>query len=470
MKKIITLFLILGANIEPGFTQNMVNDAGYLVVGSGANLVLEGDFANINNGTVTLDGTFTITGDVLVQTGATMTWNSGSSIEVNGGGTQNISGVSTLLDLTVENNTQAVLGQDIEVTGTLTLTSGKVQLGNNTLTLGNSATVSGASSTNYILTNGTGALKRQVSTSGVTFPIGTSSGYNPVTLTNTGTADNLSVRVADEILEDGTSGSAYTSRVVDRTWFITEDVAGSLNMNAAFQWASGDELTSFDRVNAVVYHYTGGAWTADGTSGTASGSDPYSITVSGITTLSTFGVGEDSFFPVEWLSFDAQVRGQDVMLDWATSRESNSDYFAVERASDLYPWANLSTIPAAGFAEDVNLYQYTDREVPVGTHYYRLRQVDLDGAYSYSKQLEVELERPEYSFYPNPVRDYLTVELKGGEARKVLLYDLLGRKVLEQSLKSGLNQVDFSNLGAGTYEMRLVQENGSIVNEFLIKN
>ncbi len=101
-------------------------------------------------------------------------------------------------NLTINCSGGVTLGGAAPVNGNLILTSGTLSLGSNNLTIASTKTITGASSSNYIVTNGTGYLIQQVpaTSTNVTFPVGTSSAYNPVILNNGGTTDNYSVRVA----------------------------------------------------------------------------------------------------------------------------------------------------------------------------------------------------------------------------------------------------------------------------------
>ena len=217
--------------------QNLVNSTGELVLNAGTHLVITGDVDIINNGTITINGTLSFTGDMTEESGSTTTWGGNSNLQITGGGTQNLVGINSIDSLTISNNSQAVLAQNISITSNLTLSSGKVSIGNFNLTIGNSASISGASSSNYIVTGGSGSLIREVGGSSVSFPVGTSSGYNPISLSNSGTTDDFSVSVSDNVLQDGSSGSTISSRVVDRTWNISEGLAGSSNLSASFQWS-----------------------------------------------------------------------------------------------------------------------------------------------------------------------------------------------------------------------------------------
>lgn len=112
--------------------------------------------------------------------------------------------------------------------------------------------------------------------------------------------------------------------------------------------------------------------------------------------------------PVEWMFFEAELMapGQ-VQLAWATATESNSARFEVERSLDGRSFTRLGAVAAAGQSSQPLSYQFTDARAPEGALYYRLRQVDLNGATHYSevRQVRTATEQvAEVRLYPNPAQ------------------------------------------------------------------
>jgi hypothetical protein len=96
--------------------------------------------------------------------------------------------------------------------------------------------------------------------------------------------------------------------------------------------------------------------------------------------------------PSELTVFTAEELGKtSVGLNWNTSSETATGRFHVERKSDHRFWTEIGSVAAAGFSRSSLDYTFTDQEAPVGTLYYRLRQVDLDDSYSYSPIREITL-------------------------------------------------------------------------------
>lgn len=93
--------------------------------------------------------------------------------------------------------------------------------------------------------------------------------------------------------------------------------------------------------------------------------------------------------PVELLDFRAECEGSSEMLQWHTASESNCDRFEVERSLDLQQWKMIGTLPCAGNSQQARGYSFADPETFNTTVYYRLKQVDRDGAYTYHSVVPV---------------------------------------------------------------------------------
>lgn len=261
IKYILSGWLLLLLNT--GFSQsNLVVENNNLVVSGGFLVLDDADFKN--NGTLNhTAGTVKMMGDA------------NSKIE----GTS----VSSFYQLLIQKTLNDVLlEQDAIVTEELELAGGLLDLQTSDLELtGNATDVEGESANRYIKTSSTGVLVIAVGASAVFFPIGNSS-YNPATLTNAGTADDFSIRVVDEVLTQGTSGTPFTIRVVDRSWFIDEGTTGGSDADLTLQWNASDELNIFDRNAAYISNFDNNAYDVVPTQA-ASGSDPYTLTRSNIT-------------------------------------------------------------------------------------------------------------------------------------------------------------------------------------------
>lgn len=173
---------------------------------------------------------------------------------------QNISGNFTgankfnhlMVDKTTHN---VILGGNIEVGTSLSLLNGKLDLANFDATISAGANILAATNAKYVLTSGTGNLKQTVSASDVVFPVGKAS-YNPVTCSNSGTADVYAARVADEVGCGGANILATTYKV-NKMWHLSEAVIGGSNATITTQWNTTDEDVDFVRANSGLSFYNG---------------------------------------------------------------------------------------------------------------------------------------------------------------------------------------------------------------------
>ena len=138
----------------------------------------------------------------------------------------------------------------------------------------------------------------------------------------------------------------------------------------------------------------------DNNTQSGSGLNPITAVVSGINIFSDFAISYSEFgpLPVEWLSFNALIKGKSVKLNWQTAAEINNNYFSVLRSHnglDFYPIAHIQ---GAGYSNEVLSYSYTDNMPYEGLNYYKIRQTDFDGTEDYSHTLVIETE-PEIQHY-----------------------------------------------------------------------
>lgn len=150
-------------------------------------------------------------------------------------------------------------------------------------------------------------------------------------------------------------------------------------------------------------------------------------------------------FPVELLSFDVQEVGGNAGLSWKTTSEVNSAHFVIERSTDFQAFELVDQVPAAGTSDEVRTYSFQDEWVQADvTYYYRLRMVDLDGAFEYSNTLSFRLgenKGAKIDVYPNPVQDAFTVDILPAPEQilgslQLTVVDQLGRHLYRHSIEA----------------------------------
>ena len=274
------------------YGQMTLSSGSQIVVNSGSTVVAN-DIVN-SGGTITNNGDFEVQGDVTNNTSdlfnstssGTVTFNGSSAQEITGDHDVNFYGTVDIDNANGVSITATSTGTNQTINGTLNFTSGNLTLNGFNLTIGSTDPTGAGASTGYIVTNGAGAVKRNVGGSAVSYPVGNSA-YNPVTLTeNSGTADYYGVRVVD-----AEPAGASTNHMVDRSWVISENVVGGADLTVTPQWNASEELTNFDNTSCQVGRYNSGTYTW-GSVAAATGSGPYTRTGSGFSSVGTYAIGD----------------------------------------------------------------------------------------------------------------------------------------------------------------------------------
>lgn len=160
--------------------------------------------------------------------------------------------------------------------------------------------------------------------------------------------------------------------------------------------------------------------------------------------------------PVELMGFGAESIGNHVEISWITTSELNNDFFSLERSTDGMFFSPVGQIDGLGTTQEVNIYSFTDLPESSGTFYYRLRQVDYDGAFSFSSSVAVELTMDGHSLeiFPNPVIGPLQVRSHDGISMNI--YSLSGQMVYQADLNQGVGVADLSELTPGIYTVEVM--------------
>jgi hypothetical protein len=236
----------LGARTISGNLTIDATSALYMDYGSPASMGLLTVNNIVVNGSLSLSNAFG--GDLAVQGNWTLagTFNPNNrAVYFNGGGLQSITGVTSFDYLTVNNNNSVILNNNVLVNQTLALTSGKINVGVNTLTIGSGGDITGYSSANFIVTNSTGALQRNgVGATAKWFPVGYGNpvtSYTPLTIVNNGTVSDLSVRATSPPQNPVTDNT----RIVNVQWDVTSSGSGAV-VDASFNWNTANQSVSYN--------------------------------------------------------------------------------------------------------------------------------------------------------------------------------------------------------------------------------
>ncbi len=176
---------------------------------------------------------------------------------------------------------------------------------------------------------------------------------------------------------------------------------------------------------------------------------------------------DNTALPIELVYFQAKSINNQVDLDWITASEINNDFFTIERSIDSEDWEEIGRIEGAGNSSRTLSYHTVDRFPHLGTSYYRLKQTDFDGKFSYSKVRVVSFNNPlqqKIKVSPNPTKNIIIIEGNEMKADQIRLMDIFGNDLTSRTHKISLSDsriiLGVSNLQAGLY---FIQINQSIV-------
>ncbi|MFM6926031.1 MAG: Ig-like domain-containing protein, partial [Ferruginibacter sp.] len=186
-----------------------------------------------------------------------------------------------------------------------------------------------------------------------------------------------------------------------------------------------------------------------------------------------------SVLPVSLLDFNGKLNGSKVDLYWVTTNEINAGNFVVERSTDGINFTAIGNLKAKGIAGSVENYSLTDPNPVNGANYYRLKMIDKDGAYTYSKITIIRITNGNVQLVtqirPNPFTNYVDMYITLTKTTPVdfRIFDEGGRLVFQKSVKGnkGFNWFtlrDIDKLPAGMYLLKIITDTDTIV-EKLVK-
>jgi hypothetical protein len=176
--------------------------------------------------------------------------------------------------------------------------------------------------------------------------------------------------------------------------------------------------------------------------------------------------------PVTGLKLEAYAKSENIAVNWSTATEYNTSAYIVEKSADGSNWSVAATEKAAGQSNFKTNYAYTDNKAFLGTNYYRIKQVDVDGQYTYSNIVMVKMVKvsAKITVYPNPFISQVNLEMNSINA-EVLVVRILNQQgqVVKQNnwnLHAGNNNTtidNLSNLSKGIYLVDVKKQNGETV-------
>lgn len=278
------------------------------------------------------------------------------------------------------------------------------------------------------------------------------------------TPNEFSVNSGAMTVQDFGGPGTFASQSIDVSGLASVDISG-----AGFQL--GDDVLTGAEFFEFFYSLDGGAPVSVSIPNTSDGT-PISYSVLGldVSAASSLVVGfsfnlngaGDGFavtnlsvingvpLPVTLTAFNAKPTSNGAMLEWTTASEENNDYFSVEMGRDAARFSESAQVKGNGTTESFQTYNYEYSNLTPGTYYFRLRQVDYDGQFSYSDVVSLNVKGGrDFVLIANSVLDVAQVEVTTPRPARVL--NMAGAQVAEFNLVEGMNNLDVSALPSGMY-------------------
>ena len=462
--------------------QALYNNGAALRIGAGATVYVQGDLLNASGSTLANAGTLRVTGNT--TNNAAMS-GGGGTLMLAGSSAQTLGGTADFAatDVVLNNAAGLTLATRLRVAGAMSFTNGIVTAASAStpLTFGATGTVAGTPTDashvkGYVAKEGTGAF---------TYPLGDGTRYQPTATALTANSAGLLARYvpadagAAPFTAGGTAATPLLAYNRFEYWDLTPLGTATGSVTIFFDNYKNPGITSV--ADLRVAHQSGGAWLNEGAAASSGTATAGTVTSNAVSTWSPFALGSvaaSSPLPVELLAFAAERQGDAARLSWATATEKNSAYFEVEASPDGTAFRAVGRVAAQGNSSQRHDYELRDPALvrygaPVV--YYRLRQVDLDGTFSYSpvRALAVRPDGPvafQAVAWPNPAEAGRPTQLlvRGPEPTRPLeltLTDAAGRLLARRTASAAgpLALPETAGLPAGVYLLTVRQGAGQQV-------
>lgn len=201
----------------------------------------------------------------------------------------------------------------------------------------------------------------------------------------------------------------------------------------------------------------------------------YAFTAAFNTGFSGFGLSDappGSALPVTLVSFDGKNTPEGNRLEWVTSAEQGNAYFVIEESTSGRSFTEAGRVTGAGNSSVEHRYHFTDPDFGAGITYYRLKQVDTDGKFAYSRMVAIDAPAAgKLKFYPNPVQSTLHIEFPGKKSglMDARLINASGQTVVmreKMAVRNGILQLQVGKLAPGIYQ--LVLSEGRVTHQFSV--
>ncbi|MFH0866046.1 MAG: T9SS type A sorting domain-containing protein [Bacteroidota bacterium] len=482
---------------EGSGTVNMVHD-----VTINKNLTLTSGTldATAGNSNIFIKGNWTNNGGIFNARQASVTFNGSATqtVKSNSNSFANVEILNTVIPSATDG---IMLTDDMPINATLTLTDGTIITGANKVIISdfeNTRVTFSGSNSNYTESWIYGNIRRYIKNAvngNYVFPVGKDIKSYIAVLTNNSLPSSTPFYIDCFFKPIPTTpnlnfpstltecGATYVNVMTEGVWSLTENgsIDGTYDLKLYFNDFSLVPVTDDNRFNIISRP----ADLNDGTNWMLSSGicDP-TLVSSGYAsriTMNTFsekGIAKaNGILPVELLSFNTTCQADKIFVNWATASETNNDYFTLEKSSDGNDFLPIYTISGAGNSNSLLNYSYTD-DSPFSITYYKLKQTDFDGLYTYSDMISETCDEENsgldiINIFGNDSGSSsfsITYLSSQGEVSFVI-YDLVGQEIysIKKISDAGKNTaiIDTRNISEGIYII-LLKNNTNFVSRKVV--
>lgn len=177
--------------------------------------------------------------------------------------------------------------------------------------------------------------------------------------------------------------------------------------------------------------------------------------------------------PVSMLYFNASKFKNSSLLEWATAKEVNNEYFEIEHSINGLSFGYIGRVEGMGTTYKTTEYTFMHSQPEVGVNYYRLKQYDIDGRYDYSEVRAVTFESVnslDFNVYPIPTYNFISLDVSEDLTdHEVVLFNKLGQHIKTFKFSNAM-KIQMNNYSAGVYFVKLIDSNGSVIKKQKVIN
>ena len=476
--------ILSGSNTIDGITDITLNSAASFNTGASnqGKDIHNGKFSLTRNGTgiITIAETDDVewNGNVSLNYTSGVSFNPAKKIIFGGGSNSNFLQLGTAtvipnMEINKSGGAALTLNGPLYISNNLTFTNGNINSdATNFLQFNHDATVSNASAASHVI----GPVIKE-GENAFTFPIGTATTYNPVAMSApAGVTDMFSAvyfNANPHPAYDTSSHAATVARVSGCEYWHIQRLNGASDVKLTFTYsepcAGPGYITNPAAVNIV--HWNGSSWDDLGNDGNYTGTLTGTVTTADpVSSFSPFTIASTDIIlnplPLTLLSFTALPVDNGVSVKWLTADEINVSHFDVERSKDGVAFTKIGAVNAVSVSS-TNNYAYVDATPQNGINYYRLRMIDIDGRFEFSKIVSVKLNNAQaVRVFPVPAQSTITVQF-AEQFRKLEIVDISGRTLLRKNITQQNEEINISTLAKGIYFIRLINDNMTVSKKFV---